>query len=75
MRVGKREQPVPDTMLWRWNRAVFKVLGPAQIGDLTVPIPAYDTDPPCSRCGSPESAHVRHQMADGKMLCRCPKWV
>jgi hypothetical protein len=55
-----------------WNRAVFKVLGPAQIGDLTTPIPPYDVDPPCSRCGAVESAHPKHRMADGKVLCRCP---
>jgi hypothetical protein len=56
----------------RWNRMIFTFFGPAQIGDLSAPIPAFDPDPPCSRCGSIESAHVRHRMADGKMLCQCP---
>jgi hypothetical protein len=68
----KTTEPRRSSGLIKWNRAVFKVLGPAQIGDPTIPLRAFDADPPCSRCGSVESAHVRHRMDDGKMLCRCP---
>jgi hypothetical protein len=55
-----------------WNRTMFKVFGPAQLGDLSKPLRVVDPDPLCSRCESPESAHVNHRMADGKMLSRCP---
>jgi hypothetical protein len=60
------------SLLKRWNRAVFTVFGPAQIGDLSKPVPAFDPDPVCPRCGWVESAHPSHRMADGKMLHRCP---
>jgi hypothetical protein len=56
----------------KWNQALFKVLGPAQIGDLSLPVPPYDADPICSRCGTRDSAHFMHRLADGKVLCRCP---
>jgi hypothetical protein len=64
--------PREGSRLQSWNRAVFKVFGPAQLGDPSIPVPPYDADPPCSRCGSAQSDHATHRMADGKMLCRCP---
>jgi hypothetical protein len=65
----------PGSKLRSWNRAVFKVFGPAQIGDLSKPVPAFDPDPPCPRCGSAQSTHFMHRMADGKLRCRCPAKV
>jgi hypothetical protein len=72
MMTHAHREPRSERILQGWNRAMFKVFGPAQLGDPSVPIRPFDADPPCSRCGSLESAHLRHRMADGKMLCRCP---
>ena len=56
----------------RIYRNLFKVFGPAQLGDANAPLkpkPIYD--PPCSKCGQPTAAHTVERSAEINRL-RCP---
>ena len=43
----------------RWERALFTVMGPPQVGDVNdpVPVPAHRIVDICPRCGQPRDDH------------------
>ena len=56
----------------RVYRQLFKVFGPAQIGDYSAPAkPKPVVDRPCSQCGRPQSEHIVERSREIARL-RCP---
>lgn len=66
------DQPGKQSIGARVYRQLFRVFGPAQLGDYHAPAdPKPVVEQPCSQCGQPQSAHTVERTREIARL-RCP---
>ncbi len=69
------DQPAHRTLGARIYRQLFKVFGPAALGDYHAPAnPQPVVQKPCSLCGQPESEHTVDSSREiGRLRCPAPR--